>query len=237
MTNVKIKGNPTRPFYLIGVVFFILLVISVRASALTTVEQKAITFSHNNFGQRAGLRIKAWFELAHSLQNNPLNTQLEKVNSFFNQLVFIDDIKLWGKADYWATPVQFLNAGGGDCEDFSIAKYSTLRNLGIDDKKLRLIYVKSLTLNQFHMVVAYYETPSSVPLILDNIDGEIKPATQRSDLVPVYSFNATNLWITKGGATGSQAILAGDVSNLSMWNNLRQRSKQDTRHPIINLDQ
>ncbi|WP_269459990.1 transglutaminase-like cysteine peptidase [Vibrio rumoiensis] len=104
--------------------------------------------------------------------------------------------------------MQFLNAGGGDCEDFSIAKYYTLRELGVDDEKLRLIYVKSLTLNQFHMVVAYYETPSSMPLILDNIDGEIKPASQRSDLVPVYSFNATNLWITKEAQAECRPVMS-----------------------------
>ncbi|TVO39325.1 transglutaminase-like cysteine peptidase [Vibrio algivorus] len=236
MTNVKTK-SAFLSFSLTACLFFILLIISVRASALTDVEQKIITFSHEHFGQRAGLRIKAWLELTHHLQNQSLPLQLSEVNNFFNQLVFIDDIKLWGEDDYWATPVQFLNAGGGDCEDFSIAKYYTLRELGVDDEKLRLIYVKSLTLNQFHMVLAYYETPSSMPLILDNIDGEIKPASQRSDLVPVYSFNATNLWITKGGVTGSQSVPAGNVSNLSMWQKLRKRSQHDTHHPIINLDQ
>lgn len=237
MTKEKIKAYLRSIFSFTSLFFFVIFMVSVRASALTDDEQKIISFSQDNFGQRAGLRVKAWLELTHVLQQSSLKTQLDEVNSFFNQLVFIDDIKLWGQEDYWATPTQFLDVGGGDCEDFSIAKYTTLRKLGIDDKKLRLIYVKSLSLNQFHMVVAYYETPNSMPLILDNLDGEIKPANQRADLVPIYSFNATNLWVIKGQANGGQTVLAGDASKLSLWQGLRQRSRQDTRRPIINLDE
>ncbi|MCV5869138.1 transglutaminase-like cysteine peptidase, partial [Escherichia coli] len=94
--------------------------------------------------------------------------QLAGVNDFFNQLYFVDDIKLWGKTDYWATPLEFLGSNAGDCEDFTIAKYFSLLELGIPDSKMRLIYVKAIELNQFHMVLAYYPTPSSEPLILDN---------------------------------------------------------------------
>ncbi|WP_105901330.1 transglutaminase-like cysteine peptidase [Vibrio gangliei] len=237
MTKEKTKGLSRLLFSFTGFLLFVVFMASVRASTLTDDEQKTVSFSQSNFGQQASLRVKAWLELTHSLQQQPLSSQLNNVNNFFNQLVFIDDIKLWGLKDYWASPLEFLNVGGGDCEDFSIAKYTSLRKLGINDQKLRLIYVKSLRLNQFHMVVAYYETPSSMPLILDNIESEIKPANQRSDLVPVYSFNATNLWVIQDKSAGGQTVLAGNSSKLSLWQNLRQRRKQDLRHPIINLDQ
>ncbi|WP_218619111.1 transglutaminase-like cysteine peptidase [Vibrio algicola] len=218
--------------------FSVLLILSVRAIALTGSDKQQIDFSRQNFGERAGLRVTAWRNLINSIQTLSEQQKLNKINDFFNQLVFIDDIKLWGQNDYWATPIQFLDVGGGDCEDFSIAKYSSLRELGIADSKLHLIYVKSLTLNQFHMVVAYYQTPSSMPVILDNIDGEIKPANQRQDLVPIYSFNASKLWITKKRERSINSIVAGDASNLSLWKDLQQRSKkQNTKHPIINLDQ
>lgn len=238
MIKEKIRAYLRKIFSLssFSLLFFLVVFHSMRASALSDIQQDIISFSKKNFGERASLRMKTWFELTDSLQNKPLETQLSEVNSFFNQLVFIDDIELWGVDDYWVTPIQFIDVGGGDCEDFSIAKYSTLRKLGIEDKKLRLIYVKSLTLNQFHMVVAYYPTPSSEPLILDNIDGEIKLASQRPDLVPVYSFNATNLWVTQGNK-GTDHVLAGNASKLGAWQKLRQRSKQNLRQPIINLDQ
>lgn len=160
--------------------------------------------------------------------------RLERVNNFFNRMRFIDDIKLWRKKDYWATPLEFLGAAGGDCEDFSIAKYSTLLELGIPDEKMRMVYVKALDYNQFHMVVAYYATPSSVPVILDNLIGSIRPATQRRDLVPIYSFNGSHLWLMKARGQGE---LAGQSSRLGLWNDLRNRMTSGRlARPVVNLD-
>ncbi|MCG9706355.1 sulfate adenylyltransferase, partial [Photobacterium damselae] len=115
------------------------------------------------------------------------------------------------------------------------AKYMAFRSLGVPDSKLRLVYVKSLTLNQFHMVVAYYPTPTAVPEILDNLDGEIKPANKRKDLLPIYSFNGSNLWLIKQQGQGQ---LAGKASRLSMWNDLRHRNRKIELHrPKINFDE
>ncbi|GAL09639.1 T1SS associated transglutaminase-like cysteine proteinase LapP [Vibrio astriarenae] len=93
------------------------------------------------------------------LKQEPEQVQLSEINHFFNQMNFVDDIRLWGKKDYWATPLEFLGSSGGDCEDFTIAKYFSLLELGVPDKKLRLIYVKAIELDQFHMVLAYYSKP------------------------------------------------------------------------------
>ena len=122
--------------------------------------------------------------------------------------------------NYWATPIEFLGVNGGDCEDFAISKYITLLELGVPDKKMRITMVKAVTLNQYHMVVAYYETPGSIPVILDNIDGKIKPATQRKDLIPVYSFNGKQLWLNK---KKGQGVLAGKSTRLKRWTDLNQR--------------
>ena len=173
--------------------------------------------------------------MIEDIDNQSENEKLEQVNRFFNQLYFVDDIKLWGKKDYWATPLEFLGSNAGDCEDFTIAKYFSLLELGVPDKKLRLIYLKALELDQFHMVLAYYPTPSAIPLILDNLDKEIKPATQRTDLLPINSFNGQHLWLMKGKGNGQQA---GRSSRLSLWNDLRQRNKGlRLNHPIINYDE
>jgi len=93
--------------------------------------------------------------------------------------------------------LEFLATGAGDCEDFAIAKYFTLLELGVDESKMRITYVKSLRRNQPHMVLTFFASPKSVPEVLDNLIPEIKPATQRSDLLPVYSFNGTGLWTAK----------------------------------------
>ena len=183
-------------------------------------DQKIIAALNDNYGQRAALRGRAWLAIMAKAGNADTADKLAKINSFFNQLQFIDDSKLWGVENYWATPIEFIGVNGGDCEDFAIAKYFSLLELGISDEKMRITMVKSLTLNQYHMVVAYYPTPGAIPLILDNIDGQIKPADQRNDLLPVYSFNGKKLWLNKAKGQG---ILAGKSQRLKRWSNLNQR--------------
>jgi predicted transglutaminase-like cysteine proteinase len=73
--------------------------------------------------------------------------------------------------------------------------------------RLRLTYVKSLRLNQAHMVLAYYARPDADPLVLDNLEDTVRPASQRADLVPVYSFNDEEVWIELRGRSGSPAQL------------------------------
>ena len=125
-----------------------------------------------------------------------------------------------GKKDYWATPVEFLASNGGDCEDFSLAKYFTLRILGVPESKINLTYVKAWKINQAHMVVTYYSSPGAEPLVLDNLVDEIKPASERSDLYPVYSFNGSGLWVSKERGRGK---LVGKSDKLSLWNDFLMR--------------
>lgn len=172
------------------------------------------------YGDDAEKRILAWRKVIAEVQGASDLDKLQAVNNFFNMMDFVDDMSHWGKEDYWATPIEFLGSRGGDCEDFTIAKYFSLRELGIADEKLRLVYVKALTLNQHHMVLAYYHKPTSVPVLLDNLDKELKPATKRKDLLPIYSFNAKNLWLSKEKGRG---VLVGGSSRLSLWTDLNSR--------------
>lgn len=214
---------------------FVLTLFSITTAALNTEEQRWIDAVTKTYGKRAGLRTQTWREKIAALQQASEAEQLTQINQFFNQLNFVDDIHIWGKKDYWATPLEFLGSNAGDCEDFTIAKYFSLLELGISDKKLRLVYVKAIELNQFHMVLAYYEQANSVPLILDNLIHEIKPATQRRDLLPIYSFNGSNLWLMKEKASGK---LAGNSSRLSLWNDLRTRKETlELNKPKINYDE
>lgn len=68
------------------------------------------------------------------------------MNDFFNrQIKFAEDAAIWSQPDYWATPLETLGLGAGDCEDFSIAKYYSLKEVGVAPDKLRLIYVRAKT--------------------------------------------------------------------------------------------
>ena len=193
---------------------------SASSVQLSDEEQAIVRRIEQAYTKQAAMRVTAWRQLLKASRQQEELEQLKLVNDFFNQLKFLDDIEIWGREDYWATPLEFLGAGGGDCEEFSIAKYLSLRELGVDDKKLRLIYVKALTLNQFHMVLAYYPTPSAVPLLLDNLTADILQASQRPDLQPIYSFNGSKLWLMKQQGQGQ---LVGDASRIKHWQSLQQR--------------
>ena len=122
--------------------------------------------------------------------------------------------------------MELLTTNGGDCEDFSIAKYLTLRAMGVPDEQLRIVYVKALELNQAHMVLAWYKTPDAEPLVLDNLINHIKPASQRPDLEPVYSFNGEGLWLNQQSGVRKRV---GDAEKLEHWRKLNERLEQQLR--------
>ena len=186
------------------------------------VTEAQIKAAEKRFGPQAAKRLRAWQRLVDQSWELPEREKLKRVNDFFHQARFVDDRILWHKQDYWATPVEFLGKFAGDCEDFAIAKYLTLRMLRVPEKKLFLTYVKAIRLRQAHMVVTYFPKPLSVPLVLDNINPRILPATQRRDLVPIYSFNGRGLWLAKQRGKGK---LLGQSTRLKKWRHLLQRLK------------
>jgi predicted transglutaminase-like cysteine proteinase len=148
-------------------------------------------------------------------------TRVTQINDFFNRrIAFRSDLEAWGVLDYWASPMELFDKGEGDCEDYVIAKYFSLLAVGVPVAKLRLVYVRAwmgapTPSVQAHMVLAYYGAPGADPLILDNLIEDIRPASKRSDLTPVFSFNSEGMW----QGTGAQSN--GDpVARLSRWRDL-----------------
>ncbi len=141
------------------------------------------------YGPFAARRVMALNEMLANAKNLNEFKKLEVVNDFFNEVKYESDMKVWGKRDYWATPLEFLIKDRGDCEDYVIAKYFALKYLGVDPKKLYFVYAKVIGRKVPHMVLAYYKTPSSEPLILDSLNYKIFPVGKRKDLIPVYLFN------------------------------------------------
>lgn len=146
------------------------------------------------YGKFANNRFIYMNKALEKLKNSSTQEKLEGVNDFFNGVRYASDIKTYKKKDYWATPWEFLGRDAGDCEDYVIAKYYALRYLGIDSKRLFFTYVKSTRFKASHMVLTYFETPTSVPLVLDNTNFKIFPATKRKDLIPIYNFNGESLY-------------------------------------------
>ncbi|MDP1532724.1 MAG: transglutaminase-like cysteine peptidase [Rubrivivax sp.] len=154
--------------------------------------------------------------------------RLRQVNQFFNRRIgFRSDLEVWGVEDYWASPLETLAKGEGDCEDYAIAKYASLLAAGMTPSRLRLVYVRARlagapAAGQPHMVLAYHASDHGEPLILDNLVAEILPASQRHDLTPVFSFNAEGLWQGVGPAS------AGDpLARLSRWRNVLSKIREE----------
>ncbi len=180
------------------------------------------------YGNDGIVLLDAWNRMLNSASSAPVEEKLLQVNQFFNRNIrYTEDIVLWKKSDYWATPVELMGVRAGDCEDYTIAKYLSLLQLGIANEQLRLIYVKaqiggsqSKTF-QAHMVLGYYPTPDAIPLILDSLINTIEPANKRPDLRPVFSFNSEGLWV------GNQSTQADPTARLSRWRDLLARVNEE----------
>ncbi|WP_198265957.1 transglutaminase-like cysteine peptidase [sulfur-oxidizing endosymbiont of Gigantopelta aegis] len=171
----------------------------------TLYSEKKLSQVENRYGPKVALRLTRWQAFVNNNQDKTELEKLELTNDFFNeQILWTSDQKLWKQKDYWATPLETLIKAAGDCEDFTIIKYFTLTSLGVPIDRLKLTYVKALEYNQAHMVLTYGKTKRDIPLVLDNINKNILPASERSDLKPVYSFNGEGMWIQKQKKLGKR---------------------------------
>jgi predicted transglutaminase-like cysteine proteinase len=202
------------------ILFLILAALPGLSKNFFTLSEQILTQAEKKYGPGARSQLLAWEQLVRKDNSATDTEKLKKVNIFFNRMKFIDDTLHWKKEDYWATPMEFLASGGGDCEDFSIAKYFTLKALGVNEEKINMTYVKAVKLNQAHMVLTYYAYPGAEPMVLDNLINEIKPASQRPDLLPVYSFNGSGLWLAKQRGRGKQV---GSSERIKSWQGLLER--------------
>jgi predicted transglutaminase-like cysteine proteinase len=189
-------------------------------------------FVLQRFGADGARNLHDWRDMLGRPAASNDNDRLRQVNDFFNRRIqFQDDVVVWSQLDYWATPLETLGKGAGDCEDFAIAKYFSLIELGVPASRMRLTYVRARigaagsAVTQAHMVLSYYAQPESEPVILDNLITEIRPAGRRPDLTPVFSFNGDGLWMAGADKPASS------VDRLSRWKDLLIRMKAEGYEP------
>ena len=189
-------------------------------------DKDRLTESAAKLSPKTQAAVKAMIQMVERAAAMPDERErLTAINTFFNtRVAFRDDIETWGQIDYWATPLELLDKGAGDCEDYAIAKYMSLLSAGVPQARLRLVYVRAQFQGrpQAHMVLAYYAQPESEPLILDNINPEIRPASLRPDLTPVFSFNGEGLWSGVGATTAGNPLV-----RLSLWRDLLAKAKAE----------
>jgi predicted transglutaminase-like cysteine proteinase len=176
------------------------------------------------YGRKATKRLNEWQEIMQNNLASAEETKRKAANDFFNRIPWLTDDEHWGQADYWATPLEMIGTHGGDCEDYSISKYFTLLELKVPKERLLITYVRAPALKQTHMVLAYYPTPSADPLILDNDNQTIMRGSERTDLIPVYSFNGDGLWLAVQRSLGRRVR---DASTLAQWRGLLERMEKE----------
>jgi predicted transglutaminase-like cysteine proteinase len=208
----------------------VMLSASLAVAGVVDFSPGLLNFIASKWGRDAISRMQEWrdieLERVQVRLKSPSSTVLSKgdmqiFNAMWNKVPYYSDRKHWGVDDYWATPVEMLASNGGDCEDYSIAKYFSLKELGVPVERLRITYVRALQLNEAHMVLAYYPTPDGDPYILDNLTSKLVPASERPDLEPVYSFNDDDLW-----AAGASAF-KGKSSQIRLWSDLQAKMEKE----------
>lgn len=197
------------PRWLAVLIVGVLLLIASVAPAITFDPGHVSELAQRRYGAKGVRAIAAWQKLLSKAAGETGVRQLETVNQFWNQtLLGGEDISVWGQTDYWATPLESLVKGAGDCDDYVIGKYFSLLSAGVAPDKLRLVYVRAKIGSQSvaHMVLGYYETAGAEPLVLDSLTDAIRPASQRRDLTPVFSFNAQGVYVPGAAASTADRI-------------------------------
>lgn len=216
--------------FFLAVSLAVVLFLDGAVLALQFDARQVTQYARAQYGERVAQRVVDMLGMLDEARSVPESTRLRVVNDFWNfRIRGGEDIHVWGKKDYWATPLETLAKGAGDCEDFVIAKYFSLVRAGVAPEKLRFIYVRARlggigsSDSIAHMVLGYYETPDAVPLIMDNLMGSVVPASQRTDLTPVFSFNAQGVYVA-GAATRP-------VDRIGHWRDLVSRMTKEGFSP------
>ena len=138
--------------------------------------------------------LRQWKKFLRGLGGIDRISQVKAVNHFFNRHPYIIDPKNYGVPDYWATPFQFLTRDG-DCEDYAITKYFSLRSLGFPAESMRIVVLQDLNLNTAHAILVVYMGKKA--LVLDNQVTTVVDANSIYHYRPIYSINEQHWWLHK----------------------------------------
>ena len=139
--------------------------------------------------------LAEWKQFIESIRDRDRMTQLREVNRFMNRVRYIVDPRNYGVPDYWATPKQFFSRRG-DCEDYAIAKFMTLRALGLGNEEMRVVVLQDLNLGVAHAILVVYVDDGV--MVLDNQINQVLPSTAIRHYRPIYSVNENHWWLHRG---------------------------------------
>jgi len=199
----------------------LILSISLGAKSINLTKDDIKRIDQSYYKKAIYLRLNGYIKLKKKIKNFDLTRKLNYVNTFYNRILPIDDSRKYKVDDHWATPKEFLIQGKGDCEDYAIAKYFTLLEVGIPKDKLFFSIVKVKKATNYHMILLYIENKKSIPLVLDNLSFKILPFTKRVDLQPKVIFNEKSAYILKNKKIYKKAKI--DWGKVNKWEKLLTR--------------
>lgn len=151
--------------------------------------------------------LATWRSNLESMRGLSIDEMADRVNNMANKVRYISDNKNWGKSDYWETPVEFFTRGG-DCEDFAITKYTSLRALGVPDDRMRIAIVKDMEKNVPHAILIVYGDKGTY--VLDNQIKQMRSQNSISHYKPIFSINRTAWWLHTNSRNTMVASAAGN---------------------------
>lgn len=140
--------------------------------------------------------LKEWKEFLQSIGGQDKRSQVSAVNTYMNRQRYLTDPRNYGVKDYWATPGQFFKRNG-DCEDYAIAKFMSLRALGFTNRDMRIVVLQDLNLRIGHAILVVHLNGEA--LVLDNQVRSVVRAEAIRHYRPIYSINEHNWWLHRRG--------------------------------------
>lgn len=138
---------------------------------------------------RAYYTLKDYVRFLNEISALNQTQKILKVNSYINQIVPMYDADNYNHEEHWASTYEFLSKGGGDCEDYVIAKRYTLELLEIPSKDMFFTVVKEKFFGGDHMVLSLHVNKTKQPIVLDNLSTNVMEIKKRVDLEPIFFFN------------------------------------------------
>ncbi|NQY23985.1 MAG: transglutaminase-like cysteine peptidase [Campylobacteraceae bacterium] len=199
----------------------ILLFNVLEANRLSFTKKDVETIKHLPQKKAALKRILMYNELKEKIKDYSTIRKLSHINAFYNKIMPVLDQTQYKIGDHWATRKEFLIQGKGDCEDYVIAKYFSLIELGIPKKKLYLSVVKVKGAKTDHMVLLYLQHKKAIPLVMDNLSFKVVPLTIRKKLSPKFAFNESASYLLSNESFGKKVRINWKGNN--KWEELLTR--------------
>ena len=137
-------------------------------------------------------RLGQWQAFIGGSQALRPREQIRQVHGYVNRFGYREDQDTWGKSDYWAAPGEFF-ARGGDCEDYAIAKYLSLKQLGFDPENMRILVLRDTRRRLMHAVLLVQHGGET--LVLDNNAHRVLTWDEVPHYAPLYSVNEIDFWL------------------------------------------